>query len=235
MAVRHSAAGCPKPGSATASAPAPRSRIALASTMTRTSTTSARPAAAIPRSNTTSRETKKALATRPRTSRGVLRWIASRRAIEDGALANPDRVTSAMATATEVEPAYKAPTNPIPRKLKAIHWPSRNRSASPAIKKLPTTNPMEVSASCKPYSNSLACNARKAKGRRSEFHSPKLRKTGTEIISSERRMEESRRWRAPSFRLRTMVATLVAPSTMRGGTATKSRQAAERANDTPSR
>jgi hypothetical protein len=111
MARRHSAAGCPIPGVNCIQTAEPTRIRDEIRTRTWTSRMSASPAATIPSRNTTSRPTKNAEKIRPRISRGVFRCMRSRRAIDEGALRNPERVTSRIATT--IRPAWPRPANSV--------------------------------------------------------------------------------------------------------------------------
>ena len=84
------------------------------------------------------------------------------------------------------------------------------------MSKLPITKPTEVSASWMPYSNSVACSARRAKGSNSELLSPNATSMGIETRNSDRRMGVSNRVFMPARTLVSTLEVLVASSTGSG-------------------
>src|SRR3954470_12791334 len=80
------------------------------------------------------------------------------------------------------------------------------------MNRLPTTNPIEVTPSWIPYSNSVAPSTLIAIGSSSTFHRPNEKNTGAPSRNSERSMGVPRMVRIPSRRLSTTAPTDVISS-----------------------
>ena len=127
------------------------------------------------------------------------------------------------------------PVSAMPRYPEAIQAPSRMRSSRPAINRLATTKPMEVSPSCSPYSKVVALSARTANGSSRAFDRPNASRVGTWAVNSERRIGVSKSWRRPAFRFFNTTVTLVSSSAARGLMRIMKIQAAENTNEAASR
>ena len=96
------------------------------------------------------------------------------------------------------------------------HRPVWSRSAYFAMNSEPTTNPTDVSASWRPYSNSLAPSSLIAIGRSRTFHRPNEKNTGAPIRNSRRSIGVSTIARMPSLRFATTTPTEVSSSAPAG-------------------
>ena len=127
-------------------------------------------------------------------SRGVFRWSRTDRATDVGELKKPEIVTSTIATVTEfaagigdAADAHRRPGRALSRSVSGRLLEKR------AMKNEPMTKPTDVSASCRPYSNSVASSSRSDIGSSSTFHSPNeknIRSADQEQRPQDRRPEQ---------------------------------------------
>jgi len=182
--------------------------MALLKYIQRTSMKSASPAAAMPIRNRTSRETKKTLFTRPRISRGVFRWTIRRDRSKKGVeetfdCHNCNGQRNGMGE--RIENAGHGHDNKTGRDPGAFPHPVEDTGQQQAGH----YKTKRVRPSCRPYSNSVAFSARRAKGSSKAFDIPKAIRVGIDDVYMDRRMGVSKSWCTPTFRFFTTIEILV--------------------------